>query len=113
MSQYIPRQGDIVWINLNPRIGHEQGGKRPALIIWNDATLNAINGMSLVCSITTTDNGFPLHVKLDSVSKNTTGFVQCEQLKVVDLISRNAEYKDRVSDEVLNRVLKIIQATIK
>ncbi len=33
MSHYVPERGDIVWINFTPQAGHEQAGKRPALVI--------------------------------------------------------------------------------
>lgn len=111
--KYIPKQGDIVWIDFNPQSGHEQKGRRPALILWNNTMLKKIPGMSLVCAISHTDNNFPLHVKLDSESKNTDGYVLCEQNRVLDLTARNVEYKDRVSKKVLDQVIDILIAQIE
>ena len=109
---YMPRQGDIVVLSLDPQAGHEQAGRRPALVVWGNDTLDRISGLAQVCPISSTDNGFPLHVPLDSVSKHTSGFVLCEQTKVLDLVARNAKPVDRVSDEVLSSVLNILHATL-
>lgn len=111
--KYKPKQGDIVWLDFNPQSGHEQSRRRPALIVWNNDMLNKIPGLSQVCAISTTDNGFPLHVPLDNKSKNTTGFVLCEQNRVLDLNARNASYKDKVSNDVLNKVIDILIAEIE
>ena len=109
---YKLRQGDIVDITLNPQAGHEQAGRRPALVVWGNDTLDAIPGMAQLCAISSTDNGFPLHIPLDAVSKKTTGFVLCEQNKVLDLSKRNAVFRDRASDEVLQQVLNILRAML-
>ena len=107
---YQPKSGDIIWVDFNPQAGHEQRGRRPALVVWGNDALRRIPMMAQVCAISNTDNGFPLHVALES--KNTTGFVFCEQSKVLDLEARNAEYKDRVSEEVLQKVKNILKALL-
>lgn len=112
MSSYQPKQGDIVWISLNPQAGHEQAGRRPALIVWGNDALKHVPGLAQVCPISNTDNGFPLHVPLDEGSSCTTGFVLCEQSKVLDLRERKAEYKDCVSQEVLLEVCSILKAML-
>ncbi len=109
---YQPKSGDIIWVDFNPQTGHEQRGRRPALVVWGNDALEMIPMMAQVCAISNTDNGFPLHVPLDSASENTTGFVLCEQSKVFDLRARNAVYKDRVSPEVLDRVKGILKALL-
>ena len=109
---YQPRSGDIIWIDFNPQAGHEQRGRRPALVVWGDGMLKRIPMMSQVCAISNTDNKFPLHVSLDDESKDTTGFVLCEQNRVLDLEARNAEYKDRVSNAVLLKVKGILKAML-
>lgn len=109
---YQPKSGDIIWIDFDPQSGHEQKGRRPALVVWGDDALSLIPMMSMVCAISNTDNGFPLHVPLDAKSKDTTGFILCEQSRVLDLASRNAEYKDRASSDVLNRVKGILKALL-
>ncbi len=109
---YQPRSGDIIWLDFDPQSGHEQKGRRPALVVWGDQALAHMPGMAQVCAISNTDNGFPLHIKLDEISENTTGFVFCEQNKVLDLRARNSEFKDVVSEEVLTRVKNILRAML-
>ncbi len=67
---YIPQQGDIIYLDFDPQAGHEQKGRRPALVVSN-YTYNKITRMALVCPITNTDRGFPLHVGLDSRTQST------------------------------------------
>ena len=63
--QYRPAQGDIILLHFNPQAGHEQRGQRPALVVSNDV-FNRFTKIAMVCPITNTDKGFPLHVRLDS-----------------------------------------------
>ncbi|OUO36401.1 type II toxin-antitoxin system PemK/MazF family toxin [Flavonifractor sp. An306] len=109
---YQPKQGDIVMLYFDPTAGHEQAGYRPALVVWGNDTLERIPGLAQVCAISNTDNGFPLHVPLDADSTCTTGFVLCEQNKVLDLNARHVKFRDRVSEKVLQEVLNILRAMI-
>ncbi|MHB1394432.1 MAG: type II toxin-antitoxin system PemK/MazF family toxin [Clostridia bacterium] len=104
---YIPSQGDIVWVSLDPQSGHEQKGRRPALIASN-YQFNEKTGMAFVCPITSADNKFPLHVKLDKYK--TKGFVMLEQLKSIDYAARNIEYIEIVSEDVVIEVLSRMNA---
>lgn len=104
-------QGDIVSMNFDPQKGHEQTGYRPALVVSNN-TYNTITGLCLVCPITNTNKDFPLHVKLDENTK-TTGVVLCEHVKALDLIARKAEFKERITNEILDEVLDIIYGSIE
>ena len=109
---YQPKSGDIIWLDFDPQAGHEQKGRRPALVVWGNDTLDLIPNMAQVCAISNTDNNFPLHLPLKGAAKNTAGFVLCEQNRVVDLIARNAEYKDKVSDELLQRIKNVLKALL-
>ncbi|MBO6236971.1 MAG: type II toxin-antitoxin system PemK/MazF family toxin [Schwartzia sp.] len=109
---YQPKSGDIIWIDFDPQAGHEQKGRRSALVVWGNEALGRIPMMAQVCAISNTDNQFPLHVPLENGCRNTTGFVFCEQNRVLDLEARNAEYKDTVSKEVLEQVKGILRALL-
>jgi mRNA interferase MazF len=104
-------QGDIVNMDFNPQKGHEQAGYRPALIVSNNS-YNSITGLYLVCPITNTDKDFPLHIRLDENTR-TTGVVLCEHVKALDLIARNATFKEHLPDDLLNEVLDIIYGSIE
>jgi len=99
-------QGDIVYLDFDPQAGHEQKGKRPALVVSNN-TFNKFTRLALVCPITNTDRGFPLHVTLDNLTK-TSGVIMCEQVKALDIVARNASFSERVSQEILDEVVDIV-----
>lgn len=105
------KQGDIVNMNFNPQIGHEQAGYRPALIVSNNS-YNFVTGLYLVCPITNTNKDFPLHVELDKNTK-TTGVVLCEHVKSLDLIARSAVFKEKISEDILDEVLDIVSGSIE
>ena len=75
-------QGDIIYINFSPQSGHEQAGHRPALVVSNKI-FNEKTGMTILCPITTKDNGFPLHLPLVGTEK-IFGYVMCEHIKAFD-----------------------------
>lgn len=100
---YEPHQGDIVVVDFDPQAGHEQAGRRPALVVSND-TFNCASNVTWVCPISHTDNKFPMHVPLEDVNQ-TTGFVLCEHLKSLDLSKRKPSFKEIISASVLEDVL--------
>lgn len=104
---YVPKQGDIVMMNFSPQSGHEQAGARPALVVSNDSFFKFTH-MAIVCPITNTDNGFPLHIPLDART-GTTGVIECEQGKSLDIISRGAAYRETLPPDILATVLRNIK----
>ena len=110
MDVYIPKQGDIIAITFDPQSGHEQKGRRPALVVSKDL-FNRSTGLAIVCPLTNTERGFPFHV---SVSENSrpTGYIMVEQVKSVDFRTRRAKRIERASDELLANVLSILDACI-
>lgn len=103
---YIPNQGDIVFLEFNPQAGHEQKGRRPALVVSNNI-YNKFTNIAMVCPITSTNKNFPLHVELDKKTE-TTGVIMCEQVKALDIYARNVSYKEKVSKEILEEVIDIL-----
>ena len=63
VSSYIPKQGDIIFIDFNPTKGHEQSGNRPAIVISNNV-FNINTKMIIVCPITSNIKRFPTHYLL-------------------------------------------------
>lgn len=109
--KYVPKQGEIVYLSLDPQSGHEQRGRRPALVVSNDE-FNRRTSLTMVCPITNTDNKFPLHVALNAQTK-TTGFVLCEQLKSLDMESRKAEFIEKAPQDILRIVLDYLALCLK
>ncbi len=91
MVDYITKQGDILELDFNPTKGHEQHGKRPALIINNDRYYRYTR-LIVVCPISNTDNDFPLHLKLDSRTK-TTGVTLSQHIRTIDPVARPILFK--------------------
>lgn len=96
VKNYIPKQGDIISVNLNPIRGHEQQGIRPALVISSNI-FNSFTKMALVCPITSNTKIFPTHYELKN-TKKIKGSVLCEHIKSIDYESRNIKYIETVTD---------------
>lgn len=103
---YIPNQGDIITLEFDSQAGHEQKGRRPALVVSNN-TFNNFTNIAMVCPITNTNRGFPLHVPLDERTK-TNGAIMCEQVKSLDIRARNALYQEKAPVDVMEEVLDIL-----
>ncbi len=106
MTLSFPEQGDIVYLEFDPQAGHEQKGKRPALIVSNN-TFNQFTKLAIVCPITNTKRIFPLHITLDERTK-THGVIMCEQVKALDIIARNVVFFEKVPKDILEEVTDII-----
>ena len=107
VKHYTPKQGDIVALTFDPQAGHEQQGRRPALIVSNEV-FNKNVGLAIACPITNTERNFPFHLKLDS--SNLTGYVMCEQVKSIDYRARKVKFIEKASDELLSHCLGIIES---
>src|SRR5215470_7632388 len=90
MAKYVPQKGDFVSLSFDPQSGHEQKGRRPALVISNDL-FNKHTGLAIVCPVTNTHRGIPFHLPVEPSSK-LTGFVMVEQVKSVDYVARRARF---------------------
>lgn len=111
VEQYMPEQGDIVILNFNPQIGHEQKGKRPAYIASN-SIYNRLTNLAIVCPITTTIRDFPLHVALDEQTK-TKGAIMCEQVKALDLDARDVKFIEQAPCSIRDEVFDILFGSIE
>ncbi len=109
MKKYVPSKGDLVILSFNPQSGHEQKGRRPALVISN-TLFNQKTGLAMVCPITNTDRRYPFHIKIPSSS--LSGFVMVDQLKSIDYNTRKAKFIEKAPDELLNEALAILDACI-
>ncbi len=107
---YIPQKGDFVILTFDPQSGHEQKGRRPALVISN-TLFNQHTGLSIVCPITNTNRDFPFHVAVPKDS-SLTGFIMVEQVKSVDFKKRNIRFIQKSPDKILSEVLGILDACV-
>jgi mRNA interferase MazF len=110
MQPYVPRKGDFVAVSFDPQSGHEQKGRRPALVVSN-TQFNEHTGLAIVCPLTSKDRGFPFHVAVPN-DPEVTGFIMVEQVKSIDFRARKAHRIGRASEDVLEEVLSILDACI-
>jgi mRNA interferase MazF len=110
MAAYIPAKGDLIALTFDPQSGHEQKGRRPALVISNDL-FNQRTGLAIVCPITNRQRDIPFHVALPGGGQ-VTGFVMVEQVKAIDFRARRARLIQQLSVTVLNEVLSILDACL-
>ena len=110
MVKYIPEQGDIVILTFDPQSGHEQKGRRPALIVSNK-TFNRYLGLAFACPITSTKRDFPFHIAYNG--KNIRGFIMTEQLKSIDYNARKIKFVEKADNKTLSQVLGIIESILE
>lgn len=104
MVDYIPEQGHIVWLTLNPQKGHEQSGRRPAVVL-SPSSYNAKVGLAIFCPITSKEKGYPFEIKLPTKC-TIQGVILVDQIKSLDWQSRNAEYICTISQPLLKQISK-------
>lgn len=110
MAAYIPEKGDFVILSFDPQSGHEQKGRRPAMVISNKL-FNKHTGLAIVCPITNTSRGIPFHVSVPPQS-SLTGFIMVEQVKSVDFASRQIKFVEKAPVETVMNVLGILDAAV-
>ena len=110
MKGYVPKKGDFIVITFDPQSGHEQKGRRPAIVV-SKTLFNERTGLAMVCPLTTTDRRYPFHVAVTN-DPNLNGFVMVEQIKSIDYRARKAKFIGKASEDVLDLVLSILDACI-
>ncbi len=107
---YIPDSGDIVWIAFNPQAGHEQAGRRPALVL-SPAAYNGKVGLAILCPITSQIKGYPFEVKIPN-GLEVGGAILSDQVKSLDWKARKAEFCCKLPPAPFNEVVQKLNALI-
>lgn len=102
-EQPVPERGDVVWITLNPQAGHEQAGRRPALVL-SPASYNGKVGLALLCPVTGQVKGYPFEVPIPP-GLPASGVILADQLKSLDWRVRQAGFICRVPSATVGEVL--------
>jgi mRNA interferase MazF len=105
-TRYVPDRGDIVWLEFDPQVGHEQAGHRPAVVL-SPRNYNKASGLALMCPMTTQIKGYPFEVLIASSGRPSA--VLADQVKSLDWQGRRATRKGAVSADELAE----IQAKVK
>lgn len=111
VKKYIPKQGDVVFLDFNPIKGHEQSGLRPAVVISNN-TFNQNTKMVILCPITSNNKEFPTHYQLED-TMNVHGSVLCEHVRSVDYEIRNLKFVEKLSDNDFLSIITLLNACIE
>lgn len=109
-DDYIPQRGDVVWINLNPQAGHEQAGRRPAVVL-SPMAYNRKTGLALFCPITNQEKGYPFEVAIP-VGLPVSGVILADQVKSLDWKIRDIErlcaIPSRTVAELLQKIILLL-----
>lgn len=108
---YVPERGDAVWLDFSPQTGHEQAGRRPALVL-SPFAYNRKVGLALFCPITSRVQGYPFEVAIPAVEK-VSGVVLSDQVKSLDWRKRRAELIAKLPDDTLDDVIKKLKTLLR
>jgi len=97
-SAYVPDRGDVVWLDFTPQAGHEQAGRRPALVL-SPAAYNIKTGLMLCCPVTSRVKGYPFEVPITPLTGSVTGVALADQVRCLDWRSRNASQLASVTSQ--------------
>ena len=107
---YVPQRGDVVWISLNPQAGHEQAGRRPAVVISPQNYNNKV-GLAILCPITNQIKGYPFEVLIPD-GLPVEGAILSDQIKSLDWRARNAELICTLPTGAVSEVLQKLATLI-
>ena len=109
-KKYIPKRGDVVWTDFDPAAGHEQMGKRPALVL-SPFPFNKQVMLSMVAPITSRVRGHGFEVPISG--KKVKGVVLCQQVKMIDFSERGVQFSEKALKTVTSDVLAKVRTIIK
>jgi mRNA interferase MazF len=110
-KRYVPERGDVVWISLNPQAGHEQAGRRPAVVV-SPAAYNEKVGLALLCPVTSQVKGYPFEALIPD-GLPVKGAVLSDQVKCLDWRARRAERLCALPESVIAEVLSKLSALLQ
>lgn len=100
-------QGEIIYVDFEPHVGHEPSKYRPALVL-SSSVMNTHSSMTIVCPITSTDNGYPMHAPISA--DEICGFACVEQMRAVDLSASKCRHVTFAAEDEMNEVLSLVGA---
>jgi mRNA interferase MazF len=108
-KKFFPDRGDIVWLNFTPQAGHEQLGRRPALVL-TPKEYNSKTNLAVFCPITSKEKGYPFEVLIKG--RKINGAILSDQVKSLDWNIRDAEYIESIDKIILKEVEENIKILI-
>ncbi len=108
---YVPERGDAVWLDFNPQAGHEQAGRRPALVV-SPVSYNKKVGLAIFCPITNQVKGYPFAIVIPNGYK-VTGAILSDQVKNLDWKIRKASRICTLDEAIVEDVLRKVAALLQ
>jgi mRNA interferase MazF len=109
-TAYVPKRGDVVWMTMNPQAGHEQAGRRPAVIL-SPAAYNAKVGLVLAAPVTSWVKGYPFETLVPS-GLPVSGAILADQVKSLDWRAREAALSCELPSSVVSEVLQKLMSLL-
>ena len=110
VKKYIPKRGDVVWLDFDPTKGHEQKGRRPSIVL-SPIEYNKKSELALFCPITSVSKKYPFEVKVKE--KEMKGIILVDQIKSFDWSKRNVTFICKVNQETLEEIIQKVLVLIK
>ena len=110
VSSYVPDRGDIVWVNFNPQKGHEQAGRRPAIVL-SFKSYNQRSGLMIACPITSKVKQYPfeVHIKEGAID----GAILADQVRNLDWTARPVVFEHKATTTITLQTLTLIQLLLQ
>jgi len=108
-SVYIPDKGDVIWVILDPRVGYEQSGRRPAIVL-SPSLFSERTGLAVICPITSKIKGQPFEIVIKS--KNIDGAILPIHIRSIDINARKAQFIEKAPIAILEKTNKAVDSII-
>lgn len=108
-TDYVPERGDIVWMVLDPRVGHEQSGRRPVIVL-SPKELAVHTNLAVICPITSKIKGLPYEIELKGLKTN--GAILPFHVRSVDITARKTKFIEKAPDVYINITAKAVRNVI-
>ncbi len=108
---YVPKRGDLIWENFSSSKGHEQRGRRPAVVL-SPQSYNGKSGMALVVPVTSKIKDYPFEVAI-TIDKRMNGVALCDQLRTIDWIGRDVKFIETLPASVIGEIFAKSKALLE
>jgi mRNA interferase MazF len=109
--RYVPKRGDVVWLHFDPQAGHEQAGRRPAVVL-SPESYNQKTSLALFCPVTSQVKGYPFETPFPPDAP-VRGVALCDQIKSLDWVVRKADFICELPEETLDDIMGKALALLK